>query len=63
MDLPEGGNTVIEYPVEKSIKIEAPVGFYSYVAWVGGNKMVGNFKLHNNDDLSITIYKDKVIIK
>jgi hypothetical protein len=63
VDLPEGGNTVIEYPVEKSIKIEAPVGFYSYVAWVGGNKMVGNFKLHHNDDLSIILFKDKVVIK
>jgi hypothetical protein len=63
VDIPEGGNTVIEYPVEGRIKIAAPIGFYSYVAWVGGNKMVGNFKLHNNDDLSITIYKDKVVIK
>lgn len=63
VDLPEGGNTVIEYPVERSIKIAAPIGFYSYVAWVGGNKMVGNFKLHHGDDLSITLYKDKVVIK
>ena len=63
VDIPEGGNTVIEYPVQGRIKIEAPVGFYSYVAWVGGNKIVGNFKLHNNDDLSITLYKDKVVIK
>ena len=63
VDLPQGGNTVIEYPVEGRIKIDAPVGFYSYVAWVGGNKMVGNFRLHHNDDLSITLYKDKVIIK
>ena len=63
VDLPEGGNTVIEYPVEGRVKIKAPVGFYSYVTWVGGNKIVGNFKLHNNDDLTITIYKDKVVIK
>ena len=63
VDLPEGGNTVIEYPVERSIKIEAPLGFYSYVAWVGGNKMVGNFRLRHDDDLSITLYTDKVVIK
>jgi hypothetical protein len=63
VDMPEGGNSVIEYPVKGTIKIEAPVGLYSYVAWVGGNKMVGNFRLHNNDDLSITLYKDKVVIK
>jgi hypothetical protein len=63
VDLPQGGNTVIEYPVQGTIKIQAPVGFYSYVAWVGGNKMVGNFRLRHDDDLSIVLYKDKVVIK
>lgn len=59
----DGSNTVIEYPVKGRIKIEAPVGFYTYVAWVGGRKMVGEFKLHNNEDLTITLFKDKVVIK
>jgi hypothetical protein len=59
----DGSNTVIEYPVEGRIKIEAPVGFYTYVAWVGGRKMVGEFKLHDDEDLSITLFKDKVVIK
>jgi hypothetical protein len=59
----DGSNTVIEYPVKGRIKIEAPVGFYNYVAWVGGRKMVGEFRLHNNEDLSITLYRDKVVIK
>jgi hypothetical protein len=59
----DGSNTVIEYPVKGSIKIEAPIGFYQYVAWVGGRKMVGEFKLHHGDDLSITLYKNKVVIK
>ena len=63
VDLPEGGNTVIEYPVKGTIKIEAPVGFYSYVTWVGGNKMVGNFRLRHDDDLTITLYRDQVTIK
>ena len=63
VDLPQGGNTVIEYPVQGTIKIDAPVGFYSYVAWVGGNKMIGSFRLRHDDDLSITLYKDKVVIK
>ena len=61
--MPDGKYSIIEYPVEGSVKIQAPVGSYLYVAWVGGNKMVGNFRLHNNDDLSITLYKDKVVIK
>lgn len=59
----DGSNTVIEYPVEGRIRIDAPVGFYTYVAWVGGRKMVGEFKLHNDDDLTITLFKDKVVIK
>ncbi|HEX9332390.1 MAG TPA: hypothetical protein VF896_10900 [Anaerolineales bacterium] len=63
VDLPEGGNSVIEYPVKGRIKIEAPVGFYRYVTWVGGRKMVGAFRLHQNDEISITLYKDRVVIK
>jgi hypothetical protein len=61
--MPDGKYSIIEYPVEGRIKIEAPVGSYLYVAWVGGRKMVGEFRLPNNDDLSITLYKDRVVIK
>jgi len=61
--MPDGKYSIIEYPVEGSIKIQAPVGSYLYVAWVGGRKMVGEFRLHQDDDLSIILYKDKVVIK
>ena len=61
--MPDGQYSIIEYPVEGKIKIEAPVGSYLYVAWVGGRKMVGEFRLSNNDDLSITLYRDRVVIK
>ncbi len=59
----EGGPTIMEYPVRGFVRIQAPVGYYLYVAWVGGNKMVGNFQLHKGEDLSIILYKDKVVIK
>ena len=59
----EGSNTVIEYPVKGTITIRAPLGFYRYVAWVGGREMVGEFKLHSGDDLTITLYKDRIVIK
>lgn len=59
---PDGRYAVIEYPVVGRIEIKAPIGSYLYVAWVGGNKMVGNFRLHGNEELSITLYKDKVDI-
>lgn len=52
----------LEYPVEGRVKINAPLGYYIYVVWVGGRQFVGEFRLHKNDDLTITIYKDKVEI-
>ncbi|HEX9840146.1 MAG TPA: hypothetical protein VGA72_12405 [Anaerolineales bacterium] len=57
---PDGRYAVIEYPVVGRIEIKAPLGSYLYVAWVGGNKMVGNFKLQGHEELSITLYKDKI---
>jgi hypothetical protein len=57
------GPTIIEYYVERMVTIRAPVGYYLYVAWVGGNKMVGNFRLSENDDLLITLFEDRVVIR
>jgi hypothetical protein len=57
------GPTIIEHFVQGTVEVRAPVGYYLYVAWVGGNKMVGNFRLTKDDDLSITLYKDSVVIK
>lgn len=57
------GPTIIEYYVERMVTIRAPVGYYLYVAWVGGNKMVGNFRLEENDDLLITLFADRVTIR
>jgi hypothetical protein len=61
--MPDGKFSILEYPVEGTIKIKSPIGQYLYVAWVGGNKMVGNFRLHENEDAVITLYKDRVTIK
>ena len=59
----QGGLTIIEYPVEGTVKILAPTGQYLYVAWVGGRKMVGNFRLKQTDELKITLFRDKVVIE
>ena len=59
----EGGPTIMEYPVEGRIKIQAPVGQYLYVAWIGGRKMVGEFRLHREDDLEILLYRDRVEVR
>lgn len=59
----EGGPTIIEYPVRGQIKIQAPIGQYLYVAWVGGRKMVGEFRLHKENDLEILLYRDRIDIR
>ncbi len=59
----DGKLSILEYPVQGTIKIEAPVGSYLYVAWVGGRKMVGSFRLTPSDEISITLYKDRVVLK
>jgi hypothetical protein len=61
--MPDGNYSIIEYPVEGRVRIQAPVGSYLYVAWVGGRKMVGEFRLHQNDDVSITLYRDRVVVR
>jgi len=54
------GQTVLEYPVQKwARQIQAPIGDYAYVVWVGGKQIVGYFHL-GVTPLIITIYKDKV---
>lgn len=59
----DGRYAVLEYPVVGTIEIKAPTGFYVYVAWVGSNKMVGEFRLRGNEPLSITLYRDKVLVQ
>ena len=58
-----GSNTVIEYPVHGTRSIQAPLGFYRYVAWVGGREMVGEFRLKRDQDLTIVLYKDRVVVQ
>jgi hypothetical protein len=59
----QGGPTIIEYPVEGRVRIQAPIGHYLYVAWVGGRKMVGEFRLKHDQDLSIILYRDRIEVK
>lgn len=54
---------ILEYPVPKRVKIRAPLGYYDYVVWVGGRKIIGEFTLNEGDELTITIYKDKVTVQ
>lgn len=59
----DGQTTIIEFPIKREYKVNAPSGHYVYVAWVGGNKMMGTFTLSTRQDLIITLYKEKVSFK
>jgi hypothetical protein len=58
----DGYTTFIEYPVEGRLKVPAPLGKYSYVAWVGGREFKGSFSLSKNSDVVITFNRDKVTV-
>ena len=59
----DGYTTIIEYPVEKRLRVSAPAGSYTYVAWVGGRQFLGWFNLNRNGDIEITFEKNEVTIK
>lgn len=59
----DGYTTIVEYPVSGTMRVSAPAGAYTYVAWVGGRQFEGWFGLSKNGDIEITFNKDKVTIK
>jgi hypothetical protein len=59
----DGKVAILEYPVQTVVVIDAPVGEYIYVAWVGGRKMVGTFTLGHDRDITINLYKTEVIVE
>lgn len=61
--LEDGSQTVIEYPVKGAFVIDAPTGKYFYVAWVGGKKMTGEFRLARRGNIVMTFGKNAVTIK
>ena len=52
-----------EYPVGGTVSDKIPVGRYTYVAWVGGKKMTGSFRMHINTGVTIIIYKDRIAVQ
>lgn len=52
-----------EYPVGGIVSDKIPVGGYTYVAWVGGKKMTGSFRLDMQKGVTITFYKDRIAIQ
>jgi len=58
-----GNVTILEYPVKKLIEVEAPVGQYTYVAWVGGRQFTGAFALSKDKVIKIDFFKSRIAIK
>ena len=56
-------NVINEYSVNESRTVSVPVGQYHYVAWVGGEKFVGDFKLREGVSLSMKFYPDRVTVR
>jgi hypothetical protein len=59
----DGYKTILEYPVNGSMKVSAPAGWYIYVAWVGGRQYEGQFGLTKNGDVEITFGQGKITVK
>lgn len=55
--------TILEYPVKRQVKVDAPAGNYTYVAWVGGRKFEGSFSLAQDDEKLISLFTDRITIK
>jgi len=58
-----GFTTILEYPVPRKVSTNAPAGKYTYVAWVGGKKIIGKFSLGQGTNAALSIYKDRIEIK
>jgi len=58
----DGVKVINEYPVSGSMNVSVPIGWYSYVAWVGGQQFVGEFTLRKTSHTSIKFYIDKVVV-
>lgn len=59
----KGNVTILEYPVKKYVDAEAPIGQYTYVAWVGGREFTGAFSLSDTHIVKIDFFKNRITIK
>lgn len=59
----DGAKVIHEYPVEGSMSVKVPAGWYLYVAWVGGEKLSGEFKLGGGSNRIMTFYPNKIVVE
>lgn len=58
----DGTNAINEYPVDGTVVAGIPAGWIDYVAWVGGIKFTGGFKLNEDAIHTITFNRSKVVV-
>ncbi len=58
----DGTNAINEYPVNGTVVASIPGGWIDYVAWVGGVKFTGGFKLNEDAVHTITFNRSKVVV-
>ena len=58
----DGVEVIHEYPVEGTMNVKVPTGWYIYVAWVGGEKYSGQFKLGKDSGPTLIFYSNKVVV-
>jgi LysM repeat protein len=59
----DGAKIINEYPVEGTMRVNVPAGWYIYVAWVGGEKYSGQFKLAGDSSHTIIFYPHRVVVE
>jgi len=61
----DGYEVINEYSVDnnRTMDVKVPVGWYYYVAWVGGQQYVGQFHLNEDTNHTIKFYEKKVVVE
>ena len=59
----DGAKVINEYPVSGSMNVKVPAGWYIYVAWIGGEKFSGDFKLGGDSSHTLIFYINKVVVE
>jgi LysM repeat protein len=61
----DGYEVINEYSVDnnQTVTVKVPIGWYYYVAWVGGQQFEGQFHLNGDTNRAIKFYEKKVVVE
>lgn len=58
-----GDKIIREHPFSRMMTLRLPTGWYVYVAWVGGQKFSGQFRLSADQEHTLTFYENRVVLE